>query len=172
MDNSVIPSKINMFNLYNGSKNVGITGEVQLPDIEMMSEELKGSGILGSIDDPAIGQFNSLYIDIPFQVTNDCYFDLSNPLLSIPLTLRGSVQVTDRDGNVKFKGMRIVMRGKQKKLTPGTVKLAAGMESKVGLELTYYMVEYDGKKRIEIDKLNSVFRLNGVDVLAAARALC
>ena len=46
------------------------------------------------------------------------------------------------------------------------------MGSSLKLELTYIKIDLDGKSRVELDKLNSVYKLNGVDVLAKARALC
>ena len=46
-----------------------------------------------------------------------------------------------------------------------------GMEATVTLELTYLMVEVDGKQLVEIDKLNGVYKVNGKDMLAAIKNL-
>ncbi len=45
------------------------------------------------------------------------------------------------------------------------------MESSITLELTYILIEVDGKKRVELDKINGVFKLNGVDMLEKVRKL-
>ena len=37
------------------------------------------------------------------------------------------------------------------------------------LGLTYIYIELDGKPKFELDKLNSVFKVNGVDLLAKVR---
>ena len=68
-------------------------------------------------------------------------------------------------------GMRIVFRGKCKKIKTGTVRQRGQMEASITLELTYCMIEMDGKKRVELDKINEVFKINGVDVLAKVKRL-
>ena len=67
--------------------------------------------------------------------------------------------------------MRVVFRGRCKKIVIGTVKQREQMGSSITLELTYILVEMGGKERVCLDKLNNIFRVNGVDQLAKIRAL-
>lgn len=168
-----IPSKINMFNVYkDGNTLAGLSGEVTLPDFEAISETISGPGILGEIDDPTIGHFGSQEIEIPFRnITNDT-FTLMNPGDEVNLTLRGSIQVNTNGGGVDYVGMRIIFRGKCKSFTGGTVKQGAAMASAIKLELTYIRIDLNGEAKVELDKLNSVYKLNGVDILEKARSLC
>ena len=53
----------------------------------------------------------------------------------------------------------------------GSVKQHGQMDSSVTIELTYILVEMDGKKRVELDKINGVFKINDVDKLAKVKAL-
>ena len=53
----------------------------------------------------------------------------------------------------------------------GTVKQHDVMDSSITQELTYYMVEMDGKEKVCLDKINGVYRINGVDVLSKVRQL-
>ena len=46
------------------------------------------------------------------------------------------------------------------------------MNAAVTLELTYIMIEIGGKNLFELDKLNSVFKVNGVDLLEDIRNQC
>ena len=46
------------------------------------------------------------------------------------------------------------------------------MGAAVTLELTYIHIEIDGKTVIKIDKLNSVFEVNGTDLLAEIKKNC
>ena len=46
------------------------------------------------------------------------------------------------------------------------------MNASVTLELTYILVEIGGKTLLELDKLNSVYRVNGKDLLADIRNQC
>ena len=166
-----IPGVINNFNLYNnGTALVGLTGEISLPDFEGMTETLSGPGILGEIEEVIIGQFGSMELEIPFRILDEDAFKLMSPATSLNLTLRASEQFTVKStGGIDYKGMRVVVRGRQKKLTGGTVKQGGAMDAAVTVEITYIMIELDGKQRIELDKINNVYKVNGVDLLAKIR---
>lgn len=166
-----IPDKINDFNVYDdGDKLIGIGEEVTLPDIEMMSETVIVPG--GEIDSPTIGQFTSGQVEIPFQSLTMDTFNLMNPLKSVNITLRASQQEMDGSGNINFTGIRAVFRGRPKTLTAGSIKKGSGTGTSLAIEWTYYMLEIGGVKVVEIDKLNSVFKINGVDILAQSKSLC
>ena len=46
------------------------------------------------------------------------------------------------------------------------------MDAAVTVDITYIMIELDGKQRIELDKINNVYKVNGVDLLAKIRKQC
>lgn len=167
-----IPEVIRDFNMYlSGRKLVGITGEVSLPEFDSMTETISGAGILGEYETPLAGRFASMEQEVPFRVINEDYFKLINPTKPVELTLRGAIQYTkSSDGSEDQMGMRVIFRGRCKKISPGTVKNGL-MESKITIELTYIKIEMDGKERIELDKTNIKFRVNGVDLLAKVRRL-
>ncbi len=166
-----IPDKINDFNVYDdGNRLVGIGEEVTLPDIEMMSET--GSVPGGEVDSPTIGQFASGQVEIPFQSLTQGAFDMMNPLKAVNITLRASQQEMNGNGDIVFVGVRAVFRGRPKTLTAGSIKKGSGTGTSIAIEWTYYMLEIDGKKVVEIDKLNSVFKVNGTDILAQSKRLC
>ena len=53
-------TKINAYNDYlDGKKNIGISDEVTLPDLEALTETLSGAGILGEIDEPLLGHYKA-----------------------------------------------------------------------------------------------------------------
>ena len=168
-----IPEVINDFNLYlSGGKLGGTTGEVSLPDFEPITSTTSGNGILGEYEAIVLGHFGSMEQEIPFRCINEDYFKMVSPSKSIELTLRGAIQQSERDtmseGEV---GMRVVMSGRPKTFAIGTVKQREGMDSKITPELTRIIVELDGKERVALDKFNSVYRINGVDILAKTRQL-
>lgn len=171
---SGIPELIHDFNMYNsGNKIVGMTGEVALPDFESMTETLSGPGILGEIETSIPGRFGSMEQEIPFRVIDEDYFKLIDSTKPVELTLRGAIQMTVAStGALDYVGMRVVIRGKCKKISIGTVKQGGAMDSKITQELTYILIEMDGKKRVELDKLNGVYKINGKDMLAKVRKYC
>lgn len=173
MSTTVIPEKVADFNVYNqGNKIIGVTAEVSLPDFVQKSESISGPGILGEIDVPSIGQFEGLEQVIPFRALHTEMFKYMNPREAIDLTLRGAIQLLDGEGNTKYVQMRIVMRGLHKGFKPGSVSAGASMNSELAFELTYIMIEIDGQNEFELDKLNSVYKVHGKDILAEIKAFC
>lgn len=168
-----IPEVVHDFNTYNaGRKQVGVTGEVALPDLEALTASISGAGVLGEYEAVVAGHFGSMEQEIPFRVVNKDYFDMVAPTKAVDLTLRGAIQYTDRaTQNTTYVGLRVVFRGKCKKVKPGTVKLHDVMDASITLELTYILIELDGEKKLELDKLNPKYVVNGEDMLAKVRAL-
>ena len=167
-----IPETINAFNVYkDGKQLIGISEEVQLPDFEQLTETLSGPGILGEFESSSIGHFGSMEIEIPYR-TIDGVKTHMNPFESQDLTLRGAIQQTDASGAVDFVGMRVVVRGKAKKVAGGSLKQGSPMGSSVTLEIIYILIEIDGVVVIELDKLNCIYKVNDVDLLEKVRALC
>ena len=168
-----IPEVIHDFNIYtSGAKIIGITGEVALPEFEAMTETISGAGILGEIETAIAGRYGSIEQEVPFRCINDDYFKLINPTSPVALTLRGAIQYNVKtNGATDYMGMRVVMRGRCKKISIGTVKQGGPMDSSITLELSYILIEMDGKKKIELDKVNGVFKVNGVDLLAKVKKL-
>ena len=169
-----IPSKINSFNVYkDGTKLVGISEEVTLPDFESLTETLSGPGILGEIDDPTLGHFQSMEMEIPFRTMDKDLFILSNDISSVTVTLRGSIQYTANDsGATAFKPMRVVVRGKNKGITGGKATQGSGTGSSIKLEILYILIEIGNVTEIELDKLNFVYKVHGNDLLEKVRNMC
>lgn len=168
-----IPDKIVNFNLYKEGKNlVGVGDEVSLPSFEPMTSTLSGAGILGEIETATLGYYGSQDMEIPFRMTDEDYFLALSPLEPLDLTIRGAAQRIKGDSGLEQVGVRAVMRGLFKGMEFGKVKAGEPMEAKIKIEITYYLFELDGQKRIELDKLNSVYKVNGKDVLEKVRKLC
>lgn len=168
-----IPEVVHDFNMYNtGNKLIGMTGEVAIPDFEAMTETIAGAGLLGEYEATIPGHYGSMEQEIPFRCIDEDYFKLISPSESVELMLRGALQYNVKaTQNVDYMGMRIAYRGRCKKIAIGTVKQHGQMDSSVTIELTCILIEMDGKKRVELDKINGVFRVNDVDKLAKVKAL-
>ena len=107
-------------------------------------------------------QFNTLYSSA---------MDMLSPLSVVNLTFRAAQQVYDKTGGYNFKGLRVVEMGRVKKFNPGKIEKGEAMEATVTLELTAIKVEVDGAVLLEVDKLNGVYKVNGVDMLAGVNEL-
>lgn len=169
-----IPSKINSFNVYkDNTKLIGISDEVTLPDFESLTETLSGPGILGEVDDPTVGHFQSMEMEIPFRTMDKDLFILSDDISSVTLTLRGGIQYTvNNTGATAFKQMRVVVRGKNKGITGGKMKQGTGTGSSIKLEVLYILIEIGGVTEIELDKLNFIYKVHDKDLLQKVRKMC
>lgn len=172
ISNNYIPEKTNEYNVYSdGNKMVGLADELELPSVKMKSGTISGVGVNGEIDSPTIGQFESMEAKLKFNMLYSSAIDMMEPLSTVNLTVRVAQQVYDKTGGYAFKGLRTVVGGRVKEFNPGTVKKGDAMNAEVTVELTYYMIEVDGKQVLEIDKLNGVYKVNGKDMLAEVLAL-
>lgn len=172
ISNNYVPEKINDCNTYlGGNKMIGVAASVTLPTISMKTSTTSGMGINGEIDSPTIGQFESMEQEVQFNTLYSSAADMLSPLKTVDLTFRAAQQVYDKTGGYAFKGLRVVEKARVKKFEPGKIEKSESMEAKVTLELTYIMIENDGEKLVEIDKLNGVYIVNGEDMLAEVRSL-
>ena len=98
-------------------------------------------------------------------------FKLANSLNAVNLTLRISTQaIIQSNMKTDFYPSRIVIKGKNKAISGGKVKQGNGTGSSIKVEILYILIEVNKKKKFELDKLNFVYKVNGVDLLKKVRA--
>lgn len=171
--NKILPEVIHHFNIYkDANRLIGVSGEVELPELEAITDAMDGSGILGEIDDPVTGQFSSMKIKIPFSVMYEDVFSLMNTTKGQHLTLRGSMQCMDPTTfDTGYYPIKIVIRGKASKTSLGKLVKGKKGEPEIELEVLYLKVLINNKTMLELDKLNFKYVLNGVDMLAEIRKM-
>ena len=174
MANAILPEVLNHFNIYDsGAKLVGVSGEVELPDFEAITDTIEGSGVLGELEDPVTGQFSSMQIKIPFAVLYDSMFKILNTTKPPTLTIRGSMQCIDPStGVTDYYPVKVVVRGKAKTTKLGKIVKGKKMEAEVELEIHYISVDINNKNVVTLDKLNFKYSINGVDLMAKIRSQC
>ena len=167
---AAIPEKIVNYNIYDeGEKLVGITNEVTLPNFEAMAEEISGAGIAGAFESPTPGHFGSIELEIPFRTVSDQTFRLAVPG-GRTITLRASQQGYDvSGGQVNYRGLKITLRGLPKGINLGTATIGQPTGTTNLIEVLYIKIEENDKTLLELDKLNFIYVVNGVDVLGEIR---
>lgn len=172
---SMIPEILNNFNVYDGdgSKFIGITNEMSLAEFTNTVTSVAGAGIAGSYDAPVIGAYDSIKQEVPFRMMTADAVKMMNPMKFTRLNIRGAIQLTDKSTGVSaFAGFRYMIGGRCVAFKPGSSQTGNAMNSSVTIEATYVCVEVDGEKIIEIDKVNNIFVVNGVDLLEEVRKFC
>lgn len=165
---------VNRFNIYKSGKElIGVAGELNLPEVSNLTDTMEGAGTGGNMDVPVIGLIEDMEMEISFMSLCNDIFSIMDPTEATDLTLNGAIQGTDAGtGAVGYVPVSISIRGVMKKFAPGSMKSGAKMSSSVTLGLSYYKIVMEGKTKLEIDRLNGVFVINGKDILEKVRDMC
>lgn len=86
---------------------------------------------------------------------------------AVALRFSGAYQSDDSEAT---QAVQIIARGRHSEIAPGTAKKGEDTTIKVTSELSYYRLTIDGKDIVEIDVMNLVYKVNGVDLYADHRA--
>lgn len=176
-NNGLYPEIINNFHLYEGADNggnmlLGISGQVELPSLEAVTETLSGSGILGEVEVTNPGHFSALDVTIPYVAVCEGMFSM-DPTKRTLLTLRACEQSTVKaTGDARYDSLKIVFGGKVKSYKLGKLENGKQMESSVGLSCSYIKISDEKTTLLELDKYNEVFVVNGVDMLSEIKSKC
>lgn len=139
------------------------TTSLKRPSIEMLTDTIKGAGIMGEIDYPALAQLAAMEYEISFKTTNKKAIALFGQKTH-HLETRWVTDVLDSaTGNVGIRANKDIIKGVPKKIDLGSVEGNSNNEATLPLEVLYFKHIQDGETLIEIDKLNNVFIINGVD---------
>lgn len=165
-----MPRKLKHMNVFiNGYNYQGVAKSITLPKLTRKLENYRGAGMNGSapvdlgLDDDALSAEVSLG-GFPDEVIWELYGATSAS--AMPVRFAGSYQ---RDDTGETVPVEVEMRGRQKELDSGEAKMGEDTESKVSLVCTYYKLTMNGKELVEIDTINMVEKVNGVDRLAEHR---
>jgi hypothetical protein len=162
-----LPRKLKNFNLFNdGNSYLGVVSEFTQPKLALQMEEYRGGGMLGPVKiDMGLGLMEAEFTlgGLVKQVMRQ--FGITR-LDGVLLRLVGAYQ---RDDGSAVESVEIVMRGRHEEIDMGNAKPGEDTEHKVKMPLAYYKLVIDGRTEIEIDMLNSIFVVDGVDRYADIR---
>ena len=164
-----IPDKLVAYRAYKDGKDMIGIADVELPEIESMTESIKGAGIAGEVELPTLGHIGAMSMTINWRTITGDLLALSAPVTHA-LDFRASQQMYDSaSGKLKTVSVKHVVRAVPKKITPGKMETGASTESGNEFSVLYYKMLFDGKVAVEIDPLNYIYIIDGVDYLADVR---
>lgn len=162
-----LPRKLKNFNLFgNGESYLGQVNEVTLPVLTRATEDYRGGGMSGAVK-VDMGQeplemeskFGGVMRSILRQygaVTHD----------GVQLRFAGAYQ---RDDTGAVDAVEVVVRGRHTEINMGNAKAGDDTEFSVTSALSYYKLVINGRTEIEIDLVNMIEVVGGVDRLVAQR---
>lgn len=167
---SIMPEKLNDFRVYEpGNPDLLGVSDIQLPSLDPITETINGAGMLGEYESPAFGHLQSLKLTLNWRV-------ISRELTSF-LRL-GTVEVDCRLGNQdynslagkhKFVPNRVYVRGIPIKNDLGKAAKGSPYEGSTEIEILHLKVESGGITMVEVDKINYIYKVDGVDQLKELR---
>lgn len=163
-----LPSTLKNFNLFNeGTSYMGKVNEVNLPKLKRKMEDHRAGGMNGTIK-----------------------LDYGMEGMQMDWTCAGMMrQVLEQFGTIKHDGVmlrfagayqaedsttpdsiEVIVRGRHSEVDMGGAKPADKTALKVTTEVSYYKMMINGDTVIEIDIINMVEMINGIDNLEKIRA--
>ena len=163
-----LPKKLKNFALFNdGVSYVGEVEEVTLPKLTRKMEKYRSGGMAGEVE----LDFGAEAMEMDWKCAGWIEGLLAqwgtpkhNGAL---LRFAGAVQADDSEG---VDALEIVVRGRHKEFDPGKAKAGDKTEITIKTAISYYKLTLNGKVLIEIDVVNMVEVVNGVDRLQQVRA--
>lgn len=163
-----LPAKLKNMNLFNdGVSYIGLVPEVTLPKLTRSMEEYRAGGMDSPIKVDMGGEAMELEWKAGGIIVHAIRQYGATTHDAVMLRFAGAYQ-SDDSGAVM--PVEVVVRGRHEEIDMGSAKPGDDTEHTVKTTLSYYKLVINGRTEIEIDVLNMIFIVNGVDRLAAQRA--
>ncbi|OSM99411.1 MULTISPECIES: phage major tail tube protein [Lonsdalea] len=165
-----LPRVLKQLNLFNdGNSFMGVVESFTQPKLTRKFEKWRGGGMPGAVDID-MGLDDSA-LEAEWQIAGIeplIYKQLGNTKADgVPLRFTCSVQ---RDDTAEVQAVEVVLRGRHKEIDGGEAKLGELTKTKVSTTCTYYKLTVNGEVLIEIDLLNMIEIVGGVDLMEAHRS--
>ena len=166
-------SKTIQYSIYDrtngGSEYVGDTSSYTRPEVEYLADTIKGTGLMGEIELPTSGQIGAMSIELSFNKTNKKFTELLAPK-SHKIEVRWATDVLNSStGATEVEANKEIVTFVPKTGSLGDIESNETNEATLNGEVLYYQYIINGESVIEIDKLNMILKVNGVDYSEAIR---
>ena len=165
-----LPRKLKFFDVFiNGDSYLGLATELTTPKLTIETEDYQGAGMMGSVA-----------VDLGFDAGA---LEMELTLGGLALELLGLWGTPTADGiQFRFAGsyqcedtgeaipLEIQTRGRFIEHDPGSAKQGDDTSHKYTLKNTYCKITANSKEIVEVDVLNMIYTVNGVDLMEKHRA--
>lgn len=163
-----LPNRLKYFNVFtDGYSHLGECKEIELPKLARKMEDYRGAGMDGPVKLDQGQEGLEMTITYGGLVRDALKAYGSASVTGVLLRFAGSYQAEDGSA---AQAVEIVARGRYQELDFGKGKAGEENEFKAKAALAYYRLTIDGEDMIEMEPINLVNVVNGVDILAEHRA--
>jgi P2 family phage contractile tail tube protein len=162
--------KLTNANVYfDGTSYLGKVEEVNLPEVQFKQAEHKALGMHGSLDIPT--GMDKMELKMKWSTVDAVAMKkVSNAYKAWNFQVRSSVDRYEADGRTAQESYVAYFRGMPRNIAGQNFKQHDNVEAESNFTITYYKLEINGNSIYEIDVLNNIYKVDGVDLLATYRA--
>lgn len=162
-----LPQQLKNFALFvDGESYVGQITEVNLPKLSRKTEAYRAGGMNGPVD-VALGMEG---LELKWTAAGYIKSMLTQwgntSTGGVLLRFAGALQAADSTG---VTSLEVTVRGFHKEMDPGKAEAGGKTEIQVVSSLSYYKLELNKQPIIEIDFVNMIEIVNGVDLMAGIK---
>ena len=160
-----LPTHIEKAKCYDADNNMQYVGmaSITLPSIEKKKATIEGMGVMGTIENPTRRALESMTLSSAFRGLTDNNMELLNGVKS--LDYRAALNVYDTALKVnRTVQIRVAVTGPVSTYDLGEAEVSNAMSVQADIEVYNLKVWLDKKPKIEFDKWNEIYRINGIDV--------
>ncbi len=164
-----MPRKLKNLNLFNDGNNyLGVCKAVTLPVLARKMESYRGGGMNGPVKSDLGFSDDGLQLEWTLGGLDLVVLRQFGATRAAGVLLRfaGTYQ---QDDTGKYTAVEVVVRGRHETIDMGEATPGEDTEHSVTTTCSYYKLTVDGKVLVEIDLLNFIEFVDGVDLLAAQR---
>jgi P2 family phage contractile tail tube protein len=152
-----------------GNNLLGRAEEINLPQIKHKMSEHKALGMVGSaeffagIDKLECKiKWNSLYPEVLKKA--------ANPFKTVQIQARASLETYNSQGKIQEVPAVAYLSGTFKEFPLGNIKAGDNAEYETTMSVNYAKLTAGGEELFEIDILENIYKVAGIDILAQYRA--
>lgn len=162
-----MPSVLKYFNLFNEARSYqGEVEEIKLPKLTRKMEDFRSGGMGGPVKidlGQEILEIEQTYAGLVPEILKQYG---NTKVAGLGLRFAGSYE---DDGTGTVRAVEIIVRGRHEEIDPGSAKGGDMSKTVVKTTCSYYKLSIDNQEVIEIDQINGIFKVDGVDLMEAHR---
>lgn len=154
---ALIPEVVCNLRCYHDNKPMPFTGDLTLPVLARITQEISGAGIAGPIAVPVLGNIASMQAQFATRVATPEFFSVFSAGRHT-LEFRGVIQASRVTESVQM-NFSCFMLVACVNVTPGTLTRGGEMGATAQFEVFDELIQIDGVVYVDISKLNDICRI-------------
>lgn len=134
-----------------------------VPGITLDAADIKGSGVMGTLNLPATGQIGSMEYVVHSRGVEADTDRLSRPGTHVQEMRYAQDTYNTNTGTITQEKVKLIVTGVFKSSDGGRIEPGAAVESSATYEVMRMQKFVAGKETLLIDKVKQIFKINGTD---------